>query len=48
MLVAFGVAVVLYSVIEALVVEAHEKGEPPLVAALFFPGFLVVLLLEFA
>lgn len=45
-LVAFGVAALLYSVVEELVVEAHEEGEPPLVAAMFFLGFLVVLLLE--
>lgn len=44
--VAFGVAALLYSVVEELVVEAHEEGEPPLVAAMFFLGFLVVLLLE--
>ena len=47
-LVAFGVAALLYSVVEELVVEAHEEGEPPLVAAMFFPGFLLVLLLELA
>ena len=47
-LVAFGVAALLYSVVEELVVEAHEEGEPPLVAAMFFLGFLVVLLLELA
>lgn len=45
-LVAFGVAALLYSVVEELAVEAHEEGEPPLVAAMFFLGFLVVLLLE--
>lgn len=44
--VAFGVAALLYSVVEELVVDAHEEGEPPLVAAMFFLGFLVVLLLE--
>lgn len=47
-LVAFGVASLLYSVVEELVVEAHEEGEPPLVTAMFFLGFLVVLLLELA
>lgn len=47
-LVAFGVAALLYSVVEELVVEAHEEGEPPLVAAMFFLGFLVVLLVELA
>lgn len=46
--VAFGVAALLYSVVEELAVEAHEEGEPPLVAAMFFLGFLVVLLLELA
>lgn len=47
-LVAFGVAALLYSVVEELVVEAHEETEPPLVAAMFFLGFLLVLLLELA
>ena len=46
--VAFGVAALLYSVVEELVVEAHEETEPPLVAAMFFLGFLLVLLLELA
>lgn len=46
--VAFGVAALLYSVVEELVVEAHEENEPPLVAAMFFLGFLLVLLLELA
>lgn len=45
-LVAFGVAALLYSVVEELVVKAHQEGEPPLIAAMFFLGFLLVLLLE--
>lgn len=46
--VAAGVAALLYSVVEELVVEAHKEGESPVVASTFFVGFLVVLLLELA
>ena len=42
---AFGVAALLFFVTEELLVEAHEeKGTPPL-AAMFFGGFLLFLLL---
>lgn len=44
--VAAGVAALLYSVIEELVVEAHREQESPVMATMFFVGFLVVLLLE--
>jgi len=44
--VAFGVAALLYSVTEELLVEAHEEDEPPHVTAAFFVGFLLVLLFE--
>lgn len=42
---AFGLAALLYLVIEELLVEAHEEPETPVAAAAFFGGFLVFLLL---
>ncbi|PNB46069.1 transporter, partial [Pseudomonas sp. FW305-130] len=31
---------------EELLVEAHEKPDSPLISAMFFVGFLVLLLIE--
>ena len=42
---AFGAAALLYLVVEELLVEAHERAETPLLAALFFAGFLGIYLL---
>lgn len=42
---AFGLAALLYLVTEELLVEAHEEPETPLSAAAFFAGFLIFLLL---
>ena len=44
----FGVAALLYLVTEELLVEAHEVPETPLTTALFFGGFLALLLVEMA
>lgn len=44
--VAFGVAALLYSVTEELLIEAHDEDEPARVTVAFFAGFLLVLLLE--
>ncbi|MBJ2079363.1 transporter [Serratia ureilytica] len=44
---AFGLIALLYLVTEELLVEAHESGkETPFAAAMFFAGFLLLLLLE--
>ena len=43
---AFSLIALLYLVVEELLVEAHAEPEGPLVAALFFAGFLLVLVLE--
>jgi ZIP family zinc transporter len=37
---AFGAAALLYLVVEELLVEAHEAKETPLLAAMFFVGFI--------
>ncbi len=42
---AFGLAALLYLVTEELLVEAHEEPESPLAAATFFVGFLLILVL---
>ncbi|NOY92199.1 MAG: transporter [Deltaproteobacteria bacterium] len=42
---AFGVAALLYLVTEELLVEAHEEPETLLSTAMFFVGFLVLLVL---
>ena len=43
---AFGLIALLYLVTEELLVEAHETPDRPWVTAMFFAGFLVLLLLE--
>nr|ART35540.1 A8 [uncultured bacterium] len=43
---SFGLMALLYLVVEELLVEAHEKPESPLIAAMFFVGFLGLLLIE--
>lgn len=43
---SFGVAALLYLVTEELLVEAHEVGETPLLTAMFFVGFVVLLVIE--
>lgn len=43
---AFGLVALLYLVTEELLVEAHETEDRPWVAAMFFVGFLLLLLLE--
>lgn len=43
---AFGLVALLYLVIEELLVEAHEVPETPIVTAMFFVGFLSLILLE--
>lgn len=45
---AFGLAALLYLVTEELLVEAHEVPETPLTTAVFFAGFLFLVLLEMA
>ena len=42
---AFGLATLLYLVTEELLVEAHEKPETPITTAMFFGGFLLFLLI---
>ncbi len=42
---AFGLAALLYLATEELLVEAHETPETPLTTAMFFIGFLIFLLL---
>lgn len=41
----FGAAALLYLAIEELLVEAHEETETPLLAAMFFLGFLAIYVL---
>lgn len=41
---AFGLAALLYLVTEELLVEAHEVRENTITTAMFFAGFLVLLL----
>ncbi|MCE1235764.1 MAG: transporter [Hyphomicrobiales bacterium] len=43
---AFGLVALLYLVTEELLVEAHESGDTPFATALFFVGFLALLILE--
>ncbi|MBN8905889.1 MAG: transporter [Rhodospirillales bacterium] len=43
---AFGLIALLYLVIEELLVEAHETPDRPWVAAMFFAGFLILLVIE--
>ena len=45
-LLAFGLVALLYLVTEELLVEAHGGPEAPWVTAMFFAGFLLLLLLE--
>ena len=42
----FGLMALLYLVTEELLVEAHEKPDSPMISAMFFVGFLALLLLE--
>ncbi|URW75863.1 transporter [Sphingomonas donggukensis] len=43
---SFGLIALLYLVTEELLVEAHEKPDTPLISAMFFVGFLALLLIE--
>lgn len=43
---AFGLVALLYLVTEELLVEAHEQTDSPLITAMFFVGFLALLLIE--
>lgn len=43
---SFGAAALLYLVTEELLVEAHEEPETPLLAAMFFVGFVALLVIE--
>ncbi|MBD8736885.1 ZIP family metal transporter [Sphingomonas sp. CFBP 13706] len=43
---SFGLMALLYLVTEELLVEAHEKRDTPLISAMFFIGFLGLLLIE--
>lgn len=43
---SFGLMALLYLVTEELLVEAHEKPDTPLISAMFFVGFLGLLLAE--
>lgn len=43
---AFSLVALLYLVTEELLVEAHETRDRPWVTAMFFAGFLALLLLE--
>lgn len=45
-LLAFGLVALLYLVTEELLVEAHELPHTPLIAATFFVGFLLLILIE--
>ena len=42
----FGLMALLYLVTEELLVESHEQPDSPLISAMFFVGFLVLLLIE--
>ena len=43
---SFGLMALLYLVTEELLVEAHEKPDTPRISAMFFIGFLGLLLIE--
>lgn len=43
---SFGLMALLYLVTEELLVEAHEKPDSPLITAMFFAGFLGLVLME--
>lgn len=43
---AFGLIALLYLVTEELLIEAHETPDRPWITALFFVGFLLLLILE--
>lgn len=43
-----GTVALLYLVTEELLVEAHERADTPILTAMFFVGFLVILLLSFS
>lgn len=43
---SFGLMALLYLVTEELLVEAHENADSPLISAMFFVGFLALLLIE--
>lgn len=43
---SFGLMALLFLVTEELLVEAHEKPDSPLISAMFFVGFLGLLLFE--
>ena len=43
---AFGLVALLYLVTEELLVEAHEKPDPPLATAVFFVGFFLMVTLD--
>ena len=43
---SFGLMALLYLVTEELLVEAHEKPDTPLISAMFFIGFLGLLVIE--
>ena len=43
---AFALIALLYLVTEELLVEAHEHPDTPLIASMFFVGFLALLMLE--
>ncbi|MES1973365.1 MAG: transporter [Pseudomonadota bacterium] len=43
---SFGLMALLYLVTEELLVEAHAKPDTPLISAMFFVGFLALLLIE--
>jgi ZIP family zinc transporter len=43
---SFGLMALLYLVTEELLVEAHEKPDSPLISAMFFIGFLGLLLVD--
>lgn len=45
-LMSFGLAALLYLVMEELMVEAHEVPETPLLTSMFFVGFLALLVVE--
>ena len=42
----FGLIALLYLVTEELLVEAHEHPDSPLITAMFFVGFLGLLMIE--
>ena len=42
----FGLIALLYLVTEELLVEAHEQPDSPVITAMFFVGFLGLLMIE--